>query len=163
MKAVDGSTLTLEELSSTNTVELKKDVVKKHFMHSYCRTCHSFQGSSIEGKITIFDWKFFFVNRKWIYTAVTRATELKNVLFFSGPSGDFDEQTLDRYLARKVESHRKQDVSGKSLPISYNTFVSQLQTIANQNAPLANVSRSLTRLKSVFVTFQTAWRLQMNF
>jgi len=50
------------------------------------------------------------VNRKWLYTAVTRATELKNVLFFSGPSGDFDEQLLDRYLARKVESYREQDV-----------------------------------------------------
>jgi ATP-dependent exoDNAse (exonuclease V) alpha subunit len=55
---------------------------QKHFIHSYCRTCHSFQGSSINRTITVFDWRFFFVNRKWIYTAVTRAMELNGVFFF---------------------------------------------------------------------------------
>ena len=43
-------------------------------------------------------------------------------------------------------------MSGNSLPLSYNTFVSQMQTIAGQNDVLINVSRALTRLKSVFVT-----------
>jgi len=38
------------------------------------------------------------------------------------------------------------------LPISYNTFVSQMQTVAGQDAPSINVSRALTRLKSVFIT-----------
>ena len=69
--------IVLKDLHGTHSFELDRDVIKKHFIHSYCRTCHSFQGSSIDEKITIFDWKFFFVNRKWIYTAVTRATELK--------------------------------------------------------------------------------------
>ena len=60
--AVSGSTVTISE--GGNTLELNKELIRKHFIHSYCRTCHSFQGSSISDKITIFDWKFFFVNRK---------------------------------------------------------------------------------------------------
>jgi hypothetical protein len=42
--------------------------------------------------------------------------------------------------------------SGKSLPINYNTFVSQMQTIINEKKPSVAVTRALTRLKSVFVT-----------
>ena len=107
--AVSGSTVTISE--GGNTLELNKELIRKHFIHSYCRTCHSFQGSSISDKITIFDWKFFFVNRKWLYTAVTRATELSNVVFFDGPTEELDEVVLDRYLDRKVENYRKQDLN----------------------------------------------------
>jgi len=57
--------------------------------------------------------------------------------------------TLDNALDNSYAQHL---LSGKSLPISYNTFVSQMQTIAGQDAPTINVSRALTRLKSVFVT-----------
>ena len=60
-----------------------------------------------------------------------------------------DVCTLDNALDNSYAQHL---LSGKSFPISYNTFVSQMQTIAGQTAPLINVSRALTRLKSVFVT-----------
>ena len=43
-------------------------------------------------------------------------------------------------------------LSSKDIPIHYNTFVSQFQTITGQEAPFANVSRVATRLKSVFVS-----------
>ena len=57
--------------------------------------------------------------------------------------------TLDNALDNSYAKHL---LGGKSLPISYNTFVSQIQTIAGQDNPLINVSRALTRLKSVFVS-----------
>ncbi len=60
-----------------------------------------------------------------------------------------DVCTLDNALDN---SYAQKLIQGQSLPISYNTFVSQLQTIAGQDVPLINVSRALTRLKSVFVT-----------
>jgi hypothetical protein len=44
-----------------------------------------------------------------LYTAVTRATELKNVFFFDGAKEDHDETVLDRYLTKKVENYKKQD------------------------------------------------------
>ena len=60
-----------------------------------------------------------------------------------------DVCTLDNALDNSYAQHL---LSGKSLPISYNTFVSQMQTITGQEQPLLNVSRALTRLKSVFIT-----------
>ena len=60
-----------------------------------------------------------------------------------------DVCTLDNALDNSYAQHL---LSGKSLPISYNTFVSQMQTVAGQDAPSINVSRALTRLKSVFIT-----------
>lgn len=57
--------------------------------------------------------------------------------------------TLDNALDNSYAQHL---LSGKSLPINYHTFVSQLQTIENTQKPNVNISRALTRLKSVFVT-----------
>ena len=60
-----------------------------------------------------------------------------------------DVCTLDNALDNSYAQHL---LSGKSLPISYNTFVSQLQSTNATDKNLINVSRALTRLKSVFVT-----------
>jgi hypothetical protein len=60
-----------------------------------------------------------------------------------------DVCTLDNALDN---SYNERLLQGKSFPISYNTFISQMQTIAGQDNPLINVSRAITRLKSVFVT-----------
>ena len=70
-----------------------------------------------------------------------------------------DVCVLDNALDNSYAQHL---LSGKSLPISYNTFVSQLQTIANQSSPLINVSRALTRLKTVFVTLQKDYTVANN-
>jgi hypothetical protein len=60
-----------------------------------------------------------------------------------------DVCTLDNALHNSYVDHL---LKGNSLPVSYNTFVSQLQTVAGQNDVLVNVSRAITRLKGVFVT-----------
>jgi len=57
--------------------------------------------------------------------------------------------SLDNGLDNTYAQHLS---SGKSLPINYNTFVSQVQTITREPKPSVNVTRALTRLKSVFVT-----------
>jgi len=57
--------------------------------------------------------------------------------------------SLDNGLDNTYAQHSS---SGKSLPINYNTFVSQVQTITREPKPSVNVTRALTRLKSVFVT-----------
>jgi hypothetical protein len=67
-----------------------------------------------------------------------------------------DVCTLDNALDNSYAQHL---LSGKSLPISYNTFVSQIQTVTGPDVTV-NVSRALTRLKSVFVTFQKDYKLQ---
>ena len=56
--------------------------------------------------------------------------------------------TLDNQLDNSYAEHL---LSGKALPINYNTYVSQMQTISSQKV-LLNITRALSRLKSVFVT-----------
>ena len=91
-------------------VELPLHVARTNFIHGYCKTCHSFQGSSIDKPLTIYDWQFKHVDRKWIYTACTRATNLANVSFFTYEEReDKDEGKLNTLLQRKVEGYRNQD------------------------------------------------------
>ena len=85
--------------------------------------------------------------------AATQITQASTSLLWSidNVQCKVDVCTLDNALHNSYVEHLLQ---GNSLPLSYNTFVSQLQTIAGQTDVLINVSRALTRLKSVFVTFQ---------
>ena len=68
-----------------------------------------------------------------------------------------DIVTLDNALDN---SYAELLLSGKSLPISYNTYISQFQSILSgsvgQQKVLINVARSLRRLKSVFISFDKA-------
>ena len=67
------------------------------------------QGSTMKDKMTIYDWQYPFVTRKWLYTAVTRAEYLENVLFFDYEEMAENKRALDHYLQRKVERYRQQD------------------------------------------------------
>ena len=49
-------------------------------------------------------------------------------------------------------------LSGKALPINYSSYVTQLQAISGQT-PSINITRALSRLKSVFVTLDQALTL----
>jgi hypothetical protein len=89
------------------------DTLRKNFIHAYCRTCHSFQGTSLDERLTIFDWRFAHVNRKWLYTAVTRATELKNVLFYDYDENAEKDGAMLQYFARKVDRYKQQDKKAK--------------------------------------------------
>ena len=61
-----------------------------------------------------------------------------------------DLVTLDNSLDNEYAQHL---LEGKSLPVSYNTYVSQYLTIQSSGGSFTtNVTRSFTRLKSVFVT-----------
>jgi hypothetical protein len=50
-----------------------------------------------------------FVNRKSIYTAVTRATKRKHVYFFEGPTVEYDEAALGKRLTKNCENYKKQN------------------------------------------------------
>ena len=65
----------------SNAITLKIHLIKKNFVHNYCKTCHSFQRNNIDDAIAIFDHKFAYVSRMWFYTA-TKAMNLKQVYFY---------------------------------------------------------------------------------
>jgi hypothetical protein len=60
-----------------------------------------------------------------------------------------DIVTLDSALQNSYAEHV---LSGKNLPINYSTYVSQFQTLTSADFAI-NVSRAVTRLKSVFINF----------
>ena len=60
-----------------------------------------------------------------------------------------DVLTLDNSLENSYAEHI---MSGKSLPINFNTFITSNQTVSGQNISVS-VSRAVTRLKGLFLTF----------
>jgi hypothetical protein len=55
-------------------------------------------------------------------------------------------------LDNAVENMYYKFLSGESIPINYSTYISQLQAMSGSNTSV-NVTRSVSRLKSVFLTF----------
>jgi len=62
-----------------------------------------------------------------------------------------DVVTLDNALDNSYAEHL---MSGKSLPINYNTYITQSQSVTGKDLAI-NISRAVTRLKSIFVTLKT--------
>ena len=71
----------LRDENTNETMKLKLKFIEEHFIHYYCNTCHSRQGSTIKNPITIHQWNFQHVSRQWLYTSITRATHFDNVDF----------------------------------------------------------------------------------
>ena len=110
---VSEATLTLlHEKSKVETV-VPLEKIRKHFIYAYCQTAHSLQGSSIDSSITIFDYKFYFVSRKWLWVAITRARELDNVHFYKYDEPEFNKHLCTAYFNNKVKNYKKQDNEAK--------------------------------------------------
>ena len=60
--------------------------------------------------------------------------------------------TLDNSVDNQIADHL---LSGKALPINFQTFISQSQVVSGQSLSV-NVSRAVTRLSSIFVSFNGA-------
>ena len=81
-------------------------------------------GSSIDEAITIFDWKFVHVDRKWIYTAITRATGLRKVYFYEYDENQENKEHMMQYLQRKVDRYKGQDKKAKR-PIDDGSYITK--------------------------------------
>ena len=68
-------------VTQSNAITLPMRLNKKNYVHNYFRNCHSFQCNTIKEAIAIFDHEFADAIRKWLYTAVARATDLKNMCY----------------------------------------------------------------------------------
>jgi hypothetical protein len=87
---VKDKTLILQDIACDKKYEIKITDVRKKFIFSYCSTCHSAQGQTLDECITIYDWKFAFISAQWLWTAVTRATSLDNVYFYEYAEDEFN-------------------------------------------------------------------------
>ena len=107
--------LTADTLTLDDHTILPLTTVRKCFIHNYCRTCHSFQGLSVNVPITIYDWKCEWASRKWVYTAVTRARQLDQVHFkeYTYRRCPKDVKDVADYMQKKVAGYKYQDTIGR--------------------------------------------------
>ena len=102
----------IQDCSSLEKYEVPIHLIRTNFIFAHASTCHSAQGSTINEKITIFDYHHFFCSREWLWTAITRSTDLNNVYFFRYAVGIKDELNYNLILAyfqRKVSGYKSQD------------------------------------------------------
>ena len=83
-----------------------------HFSLPYCMTVHSVQGLSINEPITIFDSNTPYVDRHFVWTALTRATNLNNVTIFMHShekNSRFENSKIKQYFKIKIQGYKSQD------------------------------------------------------
>jgi hypothetical protein len=106
---IDNNNITIFDASTKKEYTMNINKIKSSFIFSYCGTCHSYQGSSIDESMTIFDYKYHFVDRRWLWTAITRATDLNNVWFYEYTEKPFNLNGIKGYFAKKIEGYKSQD------------------------------------------------------
>ena len=107
--AFDEKHIDLVDRSSGLQYDMKA-MWRKNFSHPYANTGHSLQGATIDKPIVIFDTQFEHVDRKWIYVALTRSSDLDNVYVFNGK---LEKQRLSiAAIDDKINNYIRQDMSG---------------------------------------------------
>ena len=81
LKQIKKSTLIMESTrpEGLHSIEIEKEEFYHGFLVGYCITTHKAQGSTIDGRLSIWDWEE--MDEKLRYTAITRATKLENINF----------------------------------------------------------------------------------
>lgn len=88
------------------------ETLLKHFKLPYANTCDLVQGMSLNDKITIFDCNTPYVDRYYIWTALTRATALKNVQIFEHSVYELmnlKKSWVKLYFTQKIQGYKQQD------------------------------------------------------
>ena len=104
MTDVSDSTLTLlhQKYGIETVVPIEK--IRKHFIYAYCQSGHSLQGSNISGKMIIFDYKYYYECRKWLWGAMTRAREVDDVYFYKYEEPEHKKHLCTAYFNNKVRN-----------------------------------------------------------
>ena len=107
-----GAQITLQNIANDeDQFMLFEAIVDNNFIYAYCATCHSSQGASVKGSITIHEYNLPIASREWVWTSITRCVDFRKVRFYSNPSFDkqMDKNMIMRYFRDKVEGYRAQD------------------------------------------------------
>ena len=117
---VSANSLRLLDEDTKEEFDIPRRIVDTHFVYGYCSTCHSLQGSSIDGRYVIFEWNHRFSSRKWFYVAISRSTNLNSVHLFKDKPEEIDDKLIKQYFLNKIENYKKQDKIKKiEIPENY--------------------------------------------
>ncbi len=92
--------------------KITPQILLKHFKLPYAVTCDSVQGITKNEPITIFDSNTPYVDRKYLWTALTRVKKLDDITIYIHSKQEVErltESRLNLYLKQKVESYKSQD------------------------------------------------------
>ena len=86
------------------------------FKLPWCLTVHSIQGLSIDGQVTLFDCNTPYVDRNFVWTAITRVRDLKNITFFEHSPEEvqrLEDAKLRQFIKLKIDGNKRQDIDAK--------------------------------------------------
>ena len=111
-----GAQITLQNIANEeDEFMLFELIADANFIYSYCATCHSSQGASVKGSITIHEYDLPIASREWLWCAITRCVDFGQVKFYK--NNDYEKQMsknmIMRYFKNKVESYKLQDRKAK--------------------------------------------------
>lgn len=112
IKSIEDNKVIINEPVDDIDIHITHEILNKHFKLPYANTCDSMQGLSIDDKITIFDCNTPYVDRFFIWTALTRATDLNNVQIFEHSVKELmslKKSWVRLYFNQKVQGYKHQD------------------------------------------------------
>ena len=135
----------------------------------YTNTCDSVQRLSIDNKITIFDCNTPYVDGYFIWTALTRSTNLNNVQIYEHSKEEvmsLKRSWVRLYFNQKIQGYKQQDKKNGRQHNSDDYIDPEwfkLQYRTNKKCPLCNVSFEVSILEDNKVTSNiTADRMDNN-
>ena len=79
-------------------------------------TAHSVHGLSIDDRVTVFDCNTPYVDRFYVWTAITRVRDLDNITYFEHSELEVQrlcDAKLTQYLKLKIDNYKRQDIEAK--------------------------------------------------
>ena len=86
---------------------------KEYFSLPYCVTGHSIQGSTIGGKVIMFDGTSSFPDANWIYVALTRSRDFDNIYTVLGAPFKMSKAEINTKIRRYKSQDAKRNYTWK--------------------------------------------------
>jgi len=117
----------VQKISKKDNKYTSKGILERHFKHPYCSTIDSIQGLSFgpDEKMTIFDSNHIYTNKKYFWTALTRARKIKNITVFIHSKEEIkflETLKIEKYFNNKINGYKIQD-DNKNRVYENNNFV----------------------------------------
>jgi len=111
---IDKAYTTIKDENENESYIIPNGIINTYFKLPYALTCDSVQGLSFDEneKITIFDSNTPYVDRKYLYTAITRARNLKDIQIFihsENENKNLMESKFKLYFRLKAQNYKNQD------------------------------------------------------
>ena len=106
IKMMNNKEFTLEDILDGQTVKVSHNAIMNNFSLPYCNTVHSSQGDKIAEKFIIADWKVPMADLNWLYTAITRCTQLDDIYFLEECLKDIN---MVNTFTEKIRKYKEQD------------------------------------------------------